>query len=255
LGDKKGTIKVWDVRTGKHLGTVLNETEDGHKWSIKRIINSPIRPNEILIASALSDIRIFDLNSYTLTSSLKAHLKKISCLEFLTHKILLSSSSDLTIKIWKLETRRIKYLQTIECSQNEPKHIGKINETTFACLFDDGIIKIFHSDKESIEFKCCKTITSNYGYNRDLKVCSDLNLLLCAAKVIHYYSLSDFTCVGTLCPNASSFALSMDILPNNRLIVANDNNTLEIWCLMTGQSLSIHENHSSLINGFLFYLN
>ena len=114
-------------------------------------------------------------------------------------------------------------------------------------------IQIFSSDKESIEFTCCKTIKCKSGFSRDVKVCSDSNLLICSTEVIHLYSLNDFTCVGTLSPNEFSFTRSMEILPNNRLIVANKNKTLEMWCLKTGQSLSIHRDYSSLVNRILFY--
>jgi WD40 repeat protein len=254
-GDKKGTIKIWDVRTGELLRTVYNVTRDGEIRGIKCMINSAKRPNEILIASKLSDIRILDLNSYTFTSSLKAHARRISSLEFLTQEILLSSSSDSTIKIWNLDSTRSKCLQTIKCSQKDPRNLRKINDTKFACLFDDGVIQIFNSDKESILFKCCKTISCKSGFSRDLKVCFDLNLLICISNIIHLYSLTDFTCVGTIYPNTCSLTRSIEILPNNRLIVANDNQSLEILCLKTGQSLSIHSDHSSLINGILFYKN
>jgi hypothetical protein len=252
-GDKNGTIKVWDVRTGELLRTVCNKS-DGVLWSIKSMIILPITPNEILIASSLSDIRIFDLNSYTFTFSLKAHIKMINCLEYLTKQIFLSSSPDSTIKIWNLELSKTS-LQTIECAQNEPMILRKINDTSFACLFYDGMIQIFSSDKECIEFKCSKTINSNSGYAKDLEVCSDLNLLIIASKVIPLYSIRDFRCVGTLRPNTFIFALSIAILPNNRLIVANTNNTLEMWCLKTGKSLSFFKDHSSLINKILVYNN
>jgi WD40 repeat protein len=254
-GDKKGTIKVWDVRTGELLRTICPKIKDGLKFSIKCMINSSLRPNEILIASTLSDIHILDLNSYTLTLWLKAHDKRINCLEFLTHEKLLSSSADLTIKIWNFDSTRHKLLQTIECPQYQPMILRKINETSFACVFHDGKIKIFSSNKECIEFKCCKTITCNSGYAKDLKVCADLNLLICASKVIHFYSLTDFNCIGTLCQNEFAFARSIEIIPNNRLIVFDKNKTLEIWCLKTFRSLSIHKDHSSLINSILFYTN
>jgi WD40 repeat protein len=255
-GDKNGTIKVWDVKTGELLRTVCNVTSDGEKRGIKCMINSSTRQNEILIASKSSSICILDLNSYNFTLSLRAHAGRINCLEFLTHEILLSSSSDLTIKIWNLDLTRNNSLQTIECPQKQPMILRKINESTFACLFCDCLIKIFSSDKESILFKCYKTITvTNSSYLRDLKVCSDINLLIFASKVIHLYSLSDFTCVGTLWQNADSFALSMSILPNNRLIAANNNNTLEIWCLKTCQSLRVCKDNSSLVNKMLFYNN
>jgi WD40 repeat protein len=251
-GDKNGTIKVWDVRTGELLRTVYNEF-DGVIWSIKCMINSSILPNLILIASHLSDIRILDLNTYTFPFSLQAHDKRISCLEFLTQQILLSSSSDFTIKIWNLDSTRSKCLQTIEFLQNEIKCLRKISETSFACLFDDGLIKIFSSNKECIEFKCSKTLF--YGSTRDLKVCSDLNSLICASNIIYLYSLTDFTCVGTLRQNTFSFTRSIEILPNNRLIVANKNRTLEMWCLKTCQSLRVFKDHTSLINKILFYNN
>jgi hypothetical protein len=254
-GDKNGTIKVWDVRTGELLRTICPTIKDGLKFSIKCMINSSLRPNEILIASALYGIHILDLNSYTLTLWLKAHDKRINCLEFLTHEKLLSSSADFTIKIWNFDSTRHKLLQTIECPQYQPIILRKINETSFACVFHDGMIQIFSSNKEYIEFKCCKTITCNSGYANDLKVCADLNLLICASKVIRFYSLSDFTCVRTLCPNTFSFALSIAILPNNRLIVAYKNYTLEMWCLKTGKSLSIFKDHASFINKILVYNN
>jgi WD40 repeat protein len=218
------------------------------------MINSSIRPNEILIASNLSTIRILDLKSYTFTLDLTAHDKRINCLEFMTDEILLSSSSDLTIKIWNLDSTKTS-LQTIDCAQDEAMILRKINETTFACLSYDGLIKIFSSDKECILFKCYKTINQNSGYAKDLKVCSDINVLICPFKVIHLYSLTDFTCVGTLSQNMFFFARSIAILPNNRLIAANKNQTLQIWCLKTCQSLSIHKDHSSLTNNILFYNN
>jgi hypothetical protein len=255
-GDKKGMIKVWDVRTGDLLRTVWNDTDDGDKWSIKCMIKSSKRPNEILIASKLSHIRLLDLNSYTFTFSLKAHSKKLKCLEYLTNEIFLSSSSDLTIKIWNLDSTRSKCLQTIKFLQNETRCLRKINETKFACLYENGMIQIFSLDKENTEFKCCKTIIRNSGYSRDLKVCSDLNLLICASNIIRLFCLSDFSCVRTLRPEDSyAFALSMEILPNNRLIVAYKNRTLETWCLKTGQSLSILKDHSSLFNKILVYNN
>jgi WD40 repeat protein len=253
-GDKKGSIKIWDVRTGELLRTIYNELDE-IKWSIKCMIKSSKRPNEILIASSLSDIRILDLNTYTFTSSVKAHDKRISCLEFLTHEILLSSSSDFTIKIWNLESTQIKCLQAIVFTRNEPRNLRKINGTSFACLFDDGLIKIFNSDKECIEFKCSKTLISNTGLSKDLKICLNLNLLICSTEVIRLYSLTDFTCVGTLGQKRFSFTRSFEILPNNRLIVANKNYTLELWCLKTGQSLGVFKDHSSLINSILFYNN
>jgi WD40 repeat protein len=76
-GDKNAIIKVWDVRTGELLRTVYNVTKDGDKWTIKSMIKSPIRPNEILIASDLCYIRILDLNSYTFILKLNAHTGRV----------------------------------------------------------------------------------------------------------------------------------------------------------------------------------
>jgi WD40 repeat protein len=133
-----GTLKVWDAKTTELLRTVYNEF-DGIIWSIKCMINSEKRPNEILIASKLSHIRLLDLNSYTFTLSLQGHERRINCLEFLSKEIFLSSSSDLTIKIWNLELSK-NNLQTLECHQNEIRCLRKINETKFACLYENGMI-------------------------------------------------------------------------------------------------------------------
>jgi WD40 repeat protein len=249
-GDKRGHIKVWDIGTGELLKSISNLVS-GKKRSVKCLINSPHSSNEVLFGSSLNEIRSLDLNTYTITCifSNDEHSKQVLCLEFLTNEILLSSSDDFKVKLWNFPTKTL--MQDIELNQSAQR-LRRIDDSSFSCGFNDGNIKIFGSVKESL-FECFTTLNGRSGFIKELKVCSSLNMLISASVVIHLWSLDDFTCLKQLRPNNNSLTCTIEVVSNNRLIVANENNTLEIWCLETGNSLKILKDRSSLINKIQYY--
>ena len=248
-GGKDGSIKVWDLKTGIQLKSLSNE-DNGKKWGIKCMVNSA-RSNEIFFGSNHNKIRILDLNTLEIKQfTQNSHSKLIKYLEFLTDDILVSYSADLTIKVWSLN--KDKCLQTIDLKPFEPRCLRKISDSKFALGFHEGKIQIFGSDKEGI-FSSLKQFSTNLSSHiNDFKVSLDLNLLISLSGVIHVWDLDDFTCVRRFSSSCFYYSV-LEILPNNRLIVANKDNTLESWCLKTGKSLGIVKTHFPLSNKIKFF--
>ena len=250
-GGSDGFIKIWDLKTGALLNSVSN-TKTGSIWSVRCLVNSP-RSNEIFFGSNHQYIRSLDLNTCEVKFfAQNGHASLICCLQFLTNDILLSSSKDLTIKVWSLNDE--KCLQTIMFGKCEYNRLRKINDSIFAHSFDKRI-KIFSSNKYGY-FSCIKTLANDTikSHIRELKVSQELNLLVSSSDLIHLWSLVDFTHVASLRPNEFSFSRSIEILPKNRLIVANSNDTLELWCLKTGKSLKLLKDHSPLSIKIISYI-
>ena len=211
------------------------------------MVNSA-RSDEIFFSSNHNSIRILNLNTFEIKQfTNESHSKLIKCLEFLTSEILVSSSADSTIKVWSLN--KDKCLQTIDLKPFEPRCLRKISDSKFALGFQEGKIQIFGSDKEG-NFSSLKQFSTNLSSHiNDFKVSLELNVLVSLSGVIDVWSLDDFTCVRRFSSYRPCFYYSvLEILPINRLIVANKDNTLESWCLKTGKSLGIVKTHFSLTN-------
>ena len=248
-GGVDGFIKICDLATGVLIKSIAN-VDNGKKWGIKCLINSP-GSNEIFFGSNLNEIRTLDLRTYEIKRfTKKSHSKLISNLEFLTNDILLSSSTDFTIKVWSLNEK--KCLQTIDFEQYEPRCLCKIDNSKFAFGISKKIL-VFSSNQNGI-FSYFKTLLKYaYGYINELKVSTNLNLLISISNLVHLWSLDDFTCLGCLSPNDSSYPLSFETLSNYRLIILNTNDTLELWCLKTLKSMKIFNDYPSLSNKIISY--
>lgn len=113
-----GTIRLWDVETGKCLNTLK-----GHKkgvWSVA------FDPTGSILASGGSDktVKLWETNSGRLFHILKGHTSSVNSVTFdPTGSILASGSSDETVKLW--ETNSGKLLQTLR------GHAGSVHIVTF----------------------------------------------------------------------------------------------------------------------------
>ena len=259
-GGRDGCIKIWSLKTGRLLKSVLNSTPNGHCWNIKCMINS-CQPNEILIGSTLSDIRIFDLNTLEFDSSilLRGHARMVTCLEFLTHERLLSSC-DASIKVWNFKSKKcIQTLKSEWCEQAVA--IRKINASKFICGYQNQTIRIWscysnNNDHEEEKFECIKVMkkVSDGSILIQLEVNLYLNLIMCCSdRSISIWRLDDFTFVSHLRPEGHLRIRSFEMVSNKYLFIGTYNYTLELLCLKTGKSLKVLKDISCLINQIKIY--
>jgi WD40 repeat protein len=242
-GGLDGVIKVWDLKTGTLIKSIINWRPDLINRGIKCLLNMP-HANKILVASTISDIQVLDLNSFEFDSNLRlvGHLRMVKCLEFLSNNLLLSGSLDNTIKIWVINTREC--IKTIEgdCCVFELK---KISENKFVCGYQNHILKIWSVlSKSELKLECTTNVPDKSCLIQ-MEVNLELNFIIsCTPDRIYIWKLDDLKYVTSLRSYNFLQVRSFVILPNKCLLAAFRNNTIQMWCLKDFICLKILNNFS-----------
>ncbi len=103
-GSYDGTIRLWDLRTGRILSTLT-----GHTFSVRSIAYSP---DGRLLASAGWDrtVRIWDVFSSAPLQTLTGHTFWVSSVAYSPDgRTLASGSYDKTIRLWRVRSPRSRY--------------------------------------------------------------------------------------------------------------------------------------------------
>lgn len=123
--------------------------EGGPATQVNAVVSHPALPL-LVVGYEDKNIRIFDLQSFTLTHSLVAHLDAVTSLSIdPSGHSLVSGSHDNSVRFWDLLGKK-------ECIQEDTKHRGKGEEGVLAVQFHaslpflasagaDGLVKIWAS--------------------------------------------------------------------------------------------------------------
>ena len=106
--NKPGEIKIWEVRTGKHLQTLT-----GHANAITALAYHPFKP---ILASASHDetIKLWDLNTAKEIVTLRGHTHSVYHVAFSPKGDKLASAShDLSVRVWDYEQYSIDPVQSV----------------------------------------------------------------------------------------------------------------------------------------------
>ncbi|KAI9473051.1 WD40-repeat-containing domain protein [Coemansia mojavensis] len=141
-GSQDKTAKVWDVATGKPLGTL-----QGHR---RGVWNIALSPTDRVIATASSDhtIKLWSLTDFSCLKTFEGHTSSVLCVEFVSMGTqLLSTGSDGLIKLWSIKDS--------ECVVTLDKHEGKIwtlaKSTSEEYLATGGADSVIHIWKDTTQ--------------------------------------------------------------------------------------------------------
>jgi WD40 repeat protein len=103
-GNFNGTVKLWDVKTGRVIRTL-----DGHTDLVyKGVFN----PDESLLASCSRDgkIKIWEVSSGREFRTLEGHTRPVKAVAFNpTGRLLASASNDGTVRVWDVATGALQH--------------------------------------------------------------------------------------------------------------------------------------------------
>ncbi|KAJ1797476.1 U3 small nucleolar RNA-associated protein, partial [Coemansia sp. RSA 2399] len=112
-GSQDKTAKIWDVATGKPLGTL-----QGHRRGVWNIAFSPV---DRVVATTSGDrmVKLWSLSDYSCLKTFEGHTNSVLCVEFMTKGTqLMTTGSDGLIKLWNIKDG--------ECILTLDKHESKI---------------------------------------------------------------------------------------------------------------------------------
>lgn len=128
-----GSIKIWDYEVGKCL-----ETLEGHN---NRVFSIDVC-NDLIVSGSDDAIKLWDLNNinndnkciYTFTN----YTSIISSIIFIDNDYIISGSSDSTLRLWNLNTKKC---EKIFKNNDEIKDVKFISSERFVSCSIDGYIK------------------------------------------------------------------------------------------------------------------
>ncbi len=97
-GGKDGTVRLWDLATGKPL-----ETFTGRSGEVTRVVFAP--NGEVLASASDKNVRLWSIPSGRLRGMLSGHTNQVMCLAYDPEgKWLASGSRDKTVRVWDAST-------------------------------------------------------------------------------------------------------------------------------------------------------
>ncbi len=119
--NRPGTIKLWDVRTGKLLRTLK-----GHRDKIAALAYHPDKP---LLASASFDktVKLWNLDTGTEVMTLTGHTHNVHDVAFSPNgNRLASASHDLTVRVWDYELSPLPRVKNVQVLTGHEKEVTSV---------------------------------------------------------------------------------------------------------------------------------
>jgi len=224
--DKK--IKIWDLSTFELIKTLKVHTDDVISVVVSGIINvsdefgNIISKQYIISGSSDTTIKIWDLSTFELVTTLKGHTYAVYSVA-VSGKYIISGSRDKTIKIWDLST--FKLVATLE------GHTNDVNSVVVSSVFNTAN-------------KFGNNISKQYiiSGSRD--------------RTIKIWDFSTFELVETLEGHTDtvwSVAVSgiintSDNIEKQYIISGSFDNTIKIWDLSTFKLVATLEGHTNFVS-------
>jgi WD40 repeat protein len=235
-GGEDKTAKVWDCISGECLQTLR-----GHKDSINGCAIS-IASGVATVATGSADrtIILWDIISGASTRVLQGHTGGIYCCS-LSGSTLVSGSWDRSVRIWDSASGECAEVLT---GHTGPVHCISVFGTTVASGGEDEFIKVwdFSSKTEHVETQhaaqvCCAIDSTRPELSRFVSGSWDKKVCIWGG---------DGSCLHT-CEAHTDHVFCVDMY-NDTVVSGGKDNTVRVWCLLTGKCEQLLEGHTSWVN-------
>jgi WD40 repeat protein len=217
-----GTVRLWDLETGKCLQIFPHE-----HWVV-RVIFSP-DSRQIIVSGLSSTIYVWDTRSGEIIKTLTGHLDWVWSIEMSADgNTLFSTGEDRTIRVWDLPTGI--------CHNVFRAHHDRIWTIS---LTPDGGHLISGSEDRTIKIwdlqrgKCVKTINGYGNWIKSISFVPDRDWLASCHHdgTIRIWSLQNLACIHTLSGHTDA-AMAIAISPDGKHLASSSlDRSIRIWDL------------------------
>jgi WD40 repeat protein len=234
-----GTLRVWDLETGRPLTTMAGHTSDVNACAVT------LDGRRVVSASADQTLKIWDLESGRALATLAGHTDSVSaCAVIRDGRRMISASWDGTLKVWDLDSGRL--LVTLE------GHTGLV--TACAATADgrhvvsaskDGTLKIWDLESGRPLF----TLEGHTGTVTTCMVTPDGQRVVSASQdeTLRIWEVESGRSLAVLQGHLGGVNACAVTPDGRRLVSASGDRTLRVWDLESGHSLATLEGHTSLV--------
>lgn len=217
------TIIVWDLESGKHVQALQGSTKwvAGLAWS----------PNGLLASTDGNNVVIWDLESNQPTHTLQGHGDVVGNLAWSRDGLLASASLDESVIIWDL--KRGQPAQTL---QGHTEGVVSVAWVGNRLVTSDGNSVIVWDLENS---QPANTLQWPIHWE-SMAWSSDGSVATTDGETVNVWSLGSN--IQTLQQN--SFVLNLAWSPSGRLATANNDGTVIVWDLESGQPAQILQGHT-----------
>lgn len=110
-GSMDNTVRLWDAKTGKQIGTGLR----GHTKWITSLAWQPYhlnsKANRLASSSKDGTVRVWDTVLRKMVFNIAQHTAAVSCVKWGGENLIYTASQDKTIKVWNDQGMLVKTLQ------------------------------------------------------------------------------------------------------------------------------------------------
>ncbi|MBD2606491.1 CHAT domain-containing protein [Scytonema hofmannii FACHB-248] len=239
-----GTVKLWDVNSGKEINTLKGHTSN--------VIGVSFSPDGKTLASTSEDhtVKLWDVNSGREIKTLKGHTDNVIGVNFSPDgKTLASASEDYTVKLWdvnsgkeiKTLTGHTDYVWSVSFSPD-----GK----TLASASNDKTVKLWDRDSG----REINTLKGHTHYVSSVSFSPDGKTLASASwdKTMKLWDVNSGSEIKTLKGHTDLFT-SVSFSPDGKTLAsAHFGTTVELWDVNSGMQIKTFKGHTDWGNSVSF---
>lgn len=241
-GSYDGTLKVWDLLSGKCTATFK-----GHKWDVRSVAVT-FDGKGIVSGSSDNTLKVWDLASGKCTATFKGQKGAVYCVAISPDdQRAVSGFSDGTLKVWDLASGR--------CLATMEGHTDPIGYWALAVTSDgkqavsgsfDKTLKVWDMQSGT----CRATLEGHTLEILGVAVTPDRKTILSGSRdhTLKVWDMKTGQCRATWEGHTSSITGLTVTSDGKRVISGSDDHTLKVWDLQTGDCLVTLEGHQDHVH-------
>ncbi|MEA2599552.1 MAG: hypothetical protein QOF89_544 [Acidobacteriota bacterium] len=234
-GSDDGTLRVWDLESGRTLQTL-----EGHTASVHAV--AVLDGRSVVSASADRTLRMWDLESGRTLQALEGHAPWTPALAVLDGRQAVSGSTDGTLQVWDLESGRT--LQTLEGHTASVRAVVVLDGHRAVSGSADGTLRVW--DLES--GRTLQTLEGHTDWVHAVAVLDGRSVVSASAdRTLRVWDLESGRTLQIL-KGHTDWVRAVAVLDGRRAVSGSADGTLRVWDWESGRTLQTLEGHTDSVH-------